>query len=83
MIISTTHEIDTILQAIQDISPERILLAELFDQFQSEKFGPNKQSLGVHVIYQAIDQTLEAAEVDSLHQQVTDVLIHQFQAEIR
>lgn len=83
MIVSTDYAIDGMLRVIQDISPERILLAELFDQFQSEKFGPNKQSIGIHVIYQAIDQTLEANEVDNLHQQVTNVLINQFQAEIR
>jgi phenylalanyl-tRNA synthetase beta chain len=83
MIVSTEIDISQLLQTIQDISPERILLVELFDQFQSERFGPNRQSLGVHVIYQSINNTLATEEVDALHQQVAVMLINQFQAEIR
>lgn len=83
MIVSTDIAINDILQAVQDISPEQILLAELFDQFQSEKFGPNRQSLGVHAIYQDVNRTLSTEEVDTLHQRVIATLQDKFQAEIR
>lgn len=83
VIVDQSIDIDALIQSIKDISPEHILIVELFDQFASEKFGPNKQSLAFHIIYQSVEGTMETGQVDALHQQVIDLVTTQYGAEIR
>lgn len=83
MIIDQSVDIDQLMADIKDISPEHILLVELFDQFASDKFGPDKQSLAFHIIYQSIRGTMETATVDALHAEVTAMLQDRYAATIR
>lgn len=84
MIVSDSINISGLIADINDTSPEHIILVELFDQFQSDKFGPNRQSLGIRIVYQSANNiTLENGEVDALHQTVIEKLTTHYQAEIR
>ncbi len=83
MIINSDVEIEAVSRSITGVSPNRIIGVELFDQFESEQFGHHKQSLAFHVVYQALEKTLEAAEVDKLHGDVAAAMNNQFKAEIR
>jgi phenylalanyl-tRNA synthetase beta chain len=60
-----------------------IITIELFDQFKSDRFGSDKQSLAFHIVYQSLNKTLENREVDELHQKITNLISNQFQAKVR
>lgn len=72
-----------LVSVIAKVAPERIIQVELFDQFTSDSFGANRQSLAFHLIYQSLDSTLAAEEVDELHQQVVAQIVERFDATIR
>ncbi len=83
IIVNQLVDPESIIQDIYDTAPEHIVLTELFDQFSSDKFGPNKQSLAFHVIYQSMDKTLDTETVDQLHEHVTQALIEKYGATLR
>lgn len=83
IIVDRTAQPDKIAQQIKAVAPETILLVELFDQFTADKFGADKQSLAFHIIYQSLDQTLEAETVDLLQAKINAMLEQQFEAVIR
>lgn len=83
LIVDDSLDPQTLITTVYDIDSEHIVLVELFDQFRSDKFGQNKQSLGVRIVYQSTDKTFDSGEVDAIHQRVTDRLIREYKAEIR
>ncbi len=83
IIISTDHNPEQISNEIQQRGGEQLILVELFDQFQSDKFGLNRQSLAFHLVYQDLQKTLAAEMVEQNHQAIIDYLINSYQAEIR
>lgn len=83
LIIDTSVDLEKVKQTVKAIAPESIILVDLFDQFQSDKFGKGKQSLAFHIVYQSMDGTLTSHEVDRLHEQVMKKLEANFAATIR
>lgn len=83
IIVDSFVEPAEITAVIKKAIPGSVILVELFDQFTSDKFGPNKQSLAYHLVYQDRARTLDTAEVDRLHSQVLAILKERYQAEAR
>ncbi len=83
MIIDSNVDQSQLVREIKDISPESIVLVELFDQFTTDRFGPNRQSLAYHIVYQSVAKTLDTREVELLHQKVLMLLTQKYAAEIR
>ncbi len=82
-IISADADLNQLINDIRDTAPEQIILVEIFDRFQSDKFGPNCQSIGLHIVYQDRSKTLDTTEVDQLHESIINKLKEKYQAEIR
>ncbi len=83
MIINTNVDLSAITKDIKDTAPESIILVEIFDTFQSDTFGPNKQSVAIHVVYQSLEKTLESETVDMIQANIITKLQTNYQAVIR
>lgn len=55
----------------------------VFDEFVSAKFGEDKKSLALHILYASVEKTLTAAEIDSVHDELIRGLEHSFDATLR
>ncbi len=56
---------------------------ELFDTYRGKNLGAGKKSLAVHLLFNAKDRTLEAAEADAVLEKISLALKEKFKAEIR
>ena len=56
---------------------------ELFDVFEGSKLGKGKKSVAYHITYMSKEKTLEATDVDKIHDKVVKVLEKEFKAEVR
>ena len=56
---------------------------ELFDSYQGDKLGEDKKSLAFHVIYQSLERTLRAEEIDEIQSRLIARLEEKFGAQIR
>lgn len=56
---------------------------ELFDCYQGDKLGDDKKSLAFHVIYQSLERTLRAEEIDEIQTKLISRLEEKFGAQIR
>jgi phenylalanyl-tRNA synthetase, beta subunit, non-spirochete bacterial len=60
-----------------------IVEVELFDSYQGDKLGEDKKSLAFHVIYQSLERTLRAEEIDAIQTKLIARLEEKFGAQIR
>ena len=60
-----------------------IVEVELFDSYQGGKLGEDKKSLAFHVIYQSLERTLRAEEIDDIQTRLIARLEEKFGAQIR
>jgi len=60
-----------------------IVAVELFDSYQGNKLGEDKKSLAFHVIYQSLERTLRAEEIDEIQAKLITRLEEKFSAQIR
>lgn len=71
-----------VVAAISNID-DLITHVELFDVFTGEKLGKNKKSLAYHITYLSKEKTLEAGDIDKVHEKVGKMLEKKFDAEMR
>lgn len=83
VIVDRQVDVQAITDEIYLLGKSQIILVELFDQFQSDKFGPSHLSYSFHVIYQSLEKTLDTADVDSIHGIILNTLVDKFQAVLR
>jgi phenylalanyl-tRNA synthetase beta chain len=81
-IVDTETNASELAKAIKKISP-LIVRVELFDEFESAKFGKNKKSLAYHLEFQAKDKTLNNKEADELSQKIINLVKKKFQGHLR
>jgi phenylalanyl-tRNA synthetase beta chain len=60
-----------------------IVEVELFDCYQGDKLGDDKKSLAFHVVYQSLERTLRAEEIDEIQNKLIARLEEKFGAQIR
>jgi phenylalanyl-tRNA synthetase beta chain len=83
IVVSAAHDADAIAQSIRDLDPA-IVDVTLFDIYRDpHKIGENKQSIAMHIGYQATDRTLTTDEINALHAQVENYLKEHYDASIR
>jgi len=56
---------------------------ELFDVYQGEELGKDKKSLAFHLVYQSLEKTLTAEEVNEEQERLVKFLEKKFSAQIR
>lgn len=56
---------------------------ELFDSYQGDKLGEDKKSLAFHIVYQSLERTLRAEEIDEIQARLISRLEEKFGAQIR
>ncbi|HRY60323.1 MAG TPA: phenylalanine--tRNA ligase subunit beta [Patescibacteria group bacterium] len=76
-----TNTID-IIKEIKN-TDEKVVGAELFDEYVSDKFGAGKKSVAYHLTFQASDRTLNDTEANELFDKVLKILSNKFNAELR
>lgn len=73
---------ENIRREILKISP-KILLVEIFDEFASEKFGPNKKNLAFHLWLQDLEGPILSEEVEKIIQEIISLIEDKFGAKLR
>ncbi len=78
-----THvEHDEVVKIIRGVS-DLIARVELFDVYQGEHIEEGKKSLAYHIEYRSEDKTLEASEVEKVHEMVVSELEKKVGARVR
>ena len=72
-----------LLRLIKRVGKEKINQLEVFDVYQGEKIDKNKKSIAIMIVYQDASKTMKEEEISSLHTQVVEALIKQYDAELR
>ncbi len=62
---------------------QKVLLAEVFDEYSSEKFGPGKKNLAFHIWMQNQSAPMSQSEVDEQIKKIVEVISAKFSAKIR
>ncbi len=70
-----------IYKKIKEINP-LIVKIELFDVFESEKFG-KRRNLAFHIIYQSYERTLTSEEVEGIEKKIVEILEKEFGGQLR
>ncbi|NCO04522.1 MAG: phenylalanine--tRNA ligase subunit beta [Candidatus Magasanikbacteria bacterium] len=77
---ATTHK--ELVETISQVSP-LITSVDLFDVYEGEHVEKGKKSMAYHLKYRSNKKTLEAKEVDDIHDKVVQMLGKKFGAELR
>lgn len=76
--VDTDKIVDVLLGA-----NDHILLAEVFDEYESEKLGSAKKSVAIRVVYQDIQKTLTKELAGEWHKQTVVFIKEKYHARIR
>lgn len=71
-----------IIDMIYKVS-ELINRVELFDEFESDKFGKDKKNIAFHLYLQSMDRTLNDQEAETVIKEVIDKIENNFNATLR
>lgn len=71
-----------IVSALSGLDP-LIKKVELFDVFEKPGTDTGYKSMAYAIVYSSFERTLMAAEINAIEQKITDVLLKQFEAEMR
>ncbi len=75
--------VDEIQQAIAKVGGGVLESIQLFDEYRGESVPDGQRSLAFRLIYRASDRTLTDAEIDPVQQRVRDVLVKNFEVNLR
>jgi len=62
---------------------QNVIIVELFDEFESDKFGVNKKNLAFHIYLQDLQKSLTSEEVAQLSQNIIKDIETKFSAKLR
>ena len=72
-----------LLAVIRDAGGELLAGAEVFDVYRGAQVGEGRQSVAVHLAFQAPDRTLTDADADAARGRIVDALRERLGAELR
>ncbi len=75
--------VQAVIDTIRSLANSMIVEVRLFDQYRGSPIPEHKQSLAYSIAYRAVDRTLTALEVNTLHAQVIAHLAHALDIEVR
>jgi phenylalanyl-tRNA synthetase beta chain len=73
----------TLLDEIRAAGGELLAAADVFDVYRGPQVGDGRQSIAVHLQFQAPDRTLTDAEADAVRARIVDALAERVGAELR
>ena len=73
---------EEILRVILE-TDDRVVSADMFDEYFSDKFGEGKKSVAFHLTFQSSEKTLNDEEIDELFDKILDNLKNKFKAKLR
>jgi len=82
MIVNYSVKWQDIEEKINALSP-LIIDVDLFDIYEGQNIEKNKRSLAFHITFHNLQKTLVSAEVEKIMQEVKEILVKDFHAEIR
>ncbi len=82
MIVNYSAKWQDIEEKINALSP-LIIDVDLFDIYEGQNIEKNKRSLAFHITFHNFQKTLVSAEVEKIMQEVKEILVKDFHAEIR
>jgi phenylalanyl-tRNA synthetase beta chain len=80
LVLDANVEAQQLLEAVRAMDLGLLESAHLFDVFTGGPIAAGKRSLSLRLTYRSADRTLEDAEVNGLHQTVTERLLAEFKA---
>jgi phenylalanyl-tRNA synthetase beta chain len=84
VIVSSDVEARLLVATIHDVGGELVTGAEVFDVFaDTERLGPNRVSLAIHLTFQADDRTLTEDEATHMRDRIVAALVEVHGAELR
>ena len=82
MVVNYGTKWQDIEEKINAFSP-LIINVDLFDVYEGQNIEKNKRSLAFHITFHNLKKTLVSVEVEKIMQQVKEMLVRDFKAEIR
>jgi phenylalanyl-tRNA synthetase beta chain len=83
LVVDKSVKYTDVEQAAEKLRLQQLSQIRLFDLFESEKLGNNKQSMAVNFTFTATDKTLTDKEIDSMMNKIISTMEQQLSAEIR
>ncbi|MCF8111536.1 MAG: phenylalanine--tRNA ligase subunit beta [Desulfobacteraceae bacterium] len=80
LIVDSTIEAGQITDHVKAADTDLIEDVFMFDVYTGEPVAKNKKSVSLRIVYRSYARTLEDAEVNELHQRITDSLLSAFDA---
>jgi phenylalanyl-tRNA synthetase beta chain len=81
-IVGKDLDAEKIGEEIQEIS-DKILFVELFDEFESEKFGQGKKNLAYHIWLQDLKGPMKENEASQIIENIGKILTDKYKAKLR
>jgi len=82
-VLDKSTPFSAIEDVLKDLSIKELKSYRLFDIFESDKLGKDKQSLAMNFIFQEENKTLKDEEIDKWMKRITDKIQSTIHAEIR
>ncbi len=83
-IIPKSVSLNNYYELVRDAAGDLVEEVKLTDEYENdEKFGANKKSYTFHIVYRSLEKTLTDAEVNTIHDKITEKTKEEFGAIIR
>ena len=83
-IIAKSVNLNNYYELVRDLGENLIEEVKLMDEYENdEKFGSDKKSYTFHIVYRSLEKTLTDAEVNAIHDKITEKTKEEFGAVIR
>ena len=83
-IIAKSVNLNNYYELVRDLGENLIEEVKLMDEYENdEKFGADKKSYTFHIVYRSLEKTLTDAEVNKMHNKITEKTKEEFGAVIR
>jgi len=82
LIVDKDTEAMNILQMVEDLDEKIVENLHLFDVYEGSPVPAGKKSISFRITYRSATQTLEDETVNSIHREITNRLIKEFNASL-
>ncbi len=82
VVVDKDTDTNNIIDEILNIN-HHILLAEVFDEYESDKLGGDKKSVAIRMVYQDTEKTLTGDQASRWHNEMIEFLKEKYHAYIR
>jgi len=83
-IIDKSVALNNYYELVRDLGGNLVEEVKLMDEYENdEKFGADKKSYTFHIVYRSLEKTLTDAEVNAIHDKITEKTKEEFNAIIR